>query len=60
MCRRNGIDRISKMLFSHRTVFEQHGTIDIKGLGPFGRVMEVFAKHFLHNGVKRVSIFHVQ
>ncbi|KAK3107575.1 hypothetical protein FSP39_017548 [Pinctada imbricata] len=39
----------------HWTVFEQHGTIDIKGIGPFGRIMEVFAKQFLHAGVKRVN-----
>ncbi|XP_053396777.1 PRELI domain-containing protein 2-like [Mercenaria mercenaria] len=35
------------------TVFEQHGSIDVHGIGPFGRVIEMFAESFLHSGVKR-------
>ncbi|KAK3585697.1 hypothetical protein CHS0354_020263 [Potamilus streckersoni] len=35
------------------TLFEQHGEIDITGLGPFGRMIEVFAEKFLHAGIKR-------
>ncbi|XP_052809907.1 PRELI domain-containing protein 2-like isoform X1 [Mya arenaria] len=35
------------------TVFEQHGSIDIHGIGPLGRVIEMFAQRFLHLGVKR-------
>ena len=29
--------------------------IDVNGIGPFGRVIEMFAERFLHAGVKRVS-----
>lgn len=39
-----------------RTVFEQHGSIDVHGIGPFGRVIEMFAEKFLHSGVKRVCL----
>ncbi|KAK7471554.1 hypothetical protein BaRGS_00035782 [Batillaria attramentaria] len=35
------------------TQFEQHGEININGLGPFGKVLEVFTKQFLNTGVKR-------
>ncbi|XP_067675322.1 PRELI domain-containing protein 2-like [Haliotis asinina] len=35
------------------TVLEQHGVIDVKAFGPFGRVLEMFAERFLHSGVKR-------
>ncbi|XP_060566716.1 PRELI domain-containing protein 2-like [Ruditapes philippinarum] len=35
------------------TIFEQHGSIDVHGIGPFGRVIEMFAESFLHSGVKR-------
>ena len=38
-----------------RTQFEQHGTIDIRGLGSLGRVLELFARQFLYAGVRRVS-----
>ena len=41
--------------FFSRTAFNQHGEINIKGLGAFGKVMELFAKQFLGTGVKRVS-----
>lgn len=37
----------------HWTKLEQKGVIDINGLGPFGRIIEIFAKSFLHAGVKR-------
>ena len=33
--------------------------IDINGIGPFGRVIEMFAEKFLHAGVKRVSYFYM-
>ncbi|XP_069128545.1 PRELI domain-containing protein 2-like isoform X1 [Argopecten irradians] len=35
------------------TQLKQHGVIDIQGIGPFGRVIEMFAEKFLHAGVKR-------
>lgn len=35
------------------TVFEQHGSIDVHGIGPLGNVMEIFAQRFLQMGVKR-------
>ncbi|KAL3883534.1 hypothetical protein ACJMK2_029790 [Sinanodonta woodiana] len=35
------------------TLFEQHGEIDITGLGSFGRLMEMFAEKFLQAGTKR-------
>lgn len=38
-----------------RTQFEQHGTIDVRGLGTIGRVLELFAKQFLYAGAKRVG-----
>lgn len=37
----------------HWTWFEQTGIIEIHGLGPFGRVLEMFAHCFLQNGVKK-------
>nr|KAG5689001.1 hypothetical protein BaRGS_005545 [Batillaria attramentaria] len=37
------------------TQFEQHGEININGLGPFGKVLEVFTKQFLNTGVKRAA-----
>jgi len=46
----------SLSVLTFRTVFEQHGCIDINGIGPFGRVIEMFAERFLHSGVKRVCI----
>ncbi|KAL4233092.1 PRELI domain-containing protein 2 [Mactra antiquata] len=35
------------------TVFEQHGSIDVHGIGRLGRVIEMFAERFLHSGVQR-------
>ena len=49
------IREINLKEISSRTTFNQHGEINIKGLGPFGKVMELFAKQFLGAGVKRVS-----
>ena len=34
--------------------------IDVNGIGPFGRVIEMFAEKFLHAGVKRVSDLIIQ
>ena len=49
------IREINLKEISSRTTFNQHGEINIKGLGPFGKVMELFAKQFLGTGAKRVS-----
>ncbi|KAK7107692.1 PRELI domain-containing protein 2-like [Littorina saxatilis] len=38
------------------TQFEQHGSIEVQGLGTMGRVLELFARQFLYAGVKR-SLF---
>ncbi|XP_064628463.1 PRELI domain-containing protein 2-like isoform X1 [Lineus longissimus] len=35
------------------TVLRQHGMINIHGIGPLGRLIEMFAEGFLHQGVKR-------
>ncbi|XP_064615803.1 PRELI domain-containing protein 2-like [Liolophura sinensis] len=35
------------------TQLEQHGVVDISGLGKLGRVIELFAEKFLKSGVKR-------
>ncbi|XP_071113142.1 PRELI domain-containing protein 2-like [Haliotis cracherodii] len=35
------------------TVLEQHGVVEVKAFGPFGRVLEMFAQRFLQSGVKR-------
>jgi hypothetical protein len=45
------------IVFHFRTKLEQKGEIDIYGLGPFGRIIEIFARSFLHAGVKRVRHF---
>ncbi|XP_052240144.1 PRELI domain-containing protein 2-like isoform X2 [Dreissena polymorpha] len=35
------------------TVMAQEGIIDIHGIGPFGRVIEMFAETFLYAGIRR-------
>lgn len=37
----------------HWTWFEQKGTIEVRGIGPFGRIVELFAHCFLQSGVQK-------
>ena len=39
--------------FFHRTLFEQQGTIEIKGLGRMSWLIEMFAEKFLTRGARR-------
>jgi len=37
----------------HWTLFEQKGVIDVHGLGPFGRIIEMFAERFIRKGMQK-------
>ena len=45
----------TQAIFFHRTVLRQQGSIEIKGLGYFGFVIEAFAQKIIHHGAYHVS-----
>lgn len=51
-------NRLLQCRFFSRTKFEQHGTINVYGVGSLiGGMMEAFGQRFLQRGAKKVAFF---
>ena len=50
------LDRLLQSRYFSRTKFEQHGTINVYGVGSLiGGMMEAFGQRFLQRGAKKVA-----